>query len=174
MVLPVAPRKIPATDATEIRSRDLSTSSTVPLTTVLPQMPLIDPCKIYFQVDILFVLLVVSSTLPQLWSFFWLFYLWSCTWLLSTRWVGRSWFTGCLLILVANMLFLQVRTFCDFSINTLKFCCVPLVSWERFKPITLYLITSRKFPIVSFHKNEVIIFRGIQIILLIFLLSSYP
>ena len=30
MVLPVAPRKIPATDATEIGSRDRSTSNTVP------------------------------------------------------------------------------------------------------------------------------------------------
>jgi hypothetical protein len=30
MVLPVAPTKTPATDATEIRSRDRSTSSTVP------------------------------------------------------------------------------------------------------------------------------------------------
>jgi len=49
---------------------------------------LIDHCKFNIQVEILFALLVVSCTLPELWRSLWLFYLWSCTWLLSTWWVA--------------------------------------------------------------------------------------
>jgi len=41
-------------------------------------MSLINPCKIYFQGDILFALLVVSSALPELWRLLWVFYLWPC------------------------------------------------------------------------------------------------
>jgi hypothetical protein len=45
-----------------------------------------------------------------LWRFFCLFYLWSCTWLLSTWWVSRSWCTCCLLILVASKSFLRLAS----------------------------------------------------------------
>ena len=50
------------------------------------------------------------------------------------------------------------------------------VSLERFKPVILYLITSRRSPIVSFDKNKAISVSrtGIQTLLLIFLVSSYP
>jgi len=58
---------------------------------ILLLMSLIDPCKIYFQGDILSALLAVSSALPELWRFFRLFYVWSCTWLLSRWWVGGFW-----------------------------------------------------------------------------------
>jgi len=53
---------------------------------------------------------------------------------------------------------------------------MPLVSWERYKLIILYLVTSRRFPVVSFDKNEdiSIICTDIQTLILIFLLSSYP
>ena len=39
---------------------------------ILPLISLIDPCNVYFQGDILFALLVVSSALPNVWRFFWL------------------------------------------------------------------------------------------------------
>ena len=73
---------------------------------ILLLMPLIDPCNVYFQDDIIFALLVVRSALPQLWRFFWLLYLWS---LLSTWCAGRSWLTCCLLILVTK-LFLRLAS----------------------------------------------------------------
>jgi len=77
---------------------------------ILLLVPLIDPCNVYFQDDILFAMLVMSSARPEFWRFLWLLFLWSCTWLLSTWWVGRSWLTWCLLILVANTLFLLLTS----------------------------------------------------------------
>ena len=67
---------------------------------------LIDPCNVYF----LFALPVVTSALPGLWRFFRLFYLWSCVWLFSIWWFDRSRYTCCLLILVANKLFLRLAS----------------------------------------------------------------
>jgi hypothetical protein len=77
---------------------------------ILLLMSLIDPCNVYFQGDILFTLLVVSSDLPELWICFWLFYLWFFTRLLSTWVVGRSWLPCCLLIWVANKLLLRLAS----------------------------------------------------------------
>ena len=51
---------------------------------ILLLISLIDPCTLYFQGDIPFALLVISSALPDVWRFFWLLFLvGSCTWLLS-------------------------------------------------------------------------------------------
>ena len=51
---------------------------------ILPSISLIDPCNLYFQGDILFALLVVSSALPNVWRFIWLLFLLGfCTWSLS-------------------------------------------------------------------------------------------
>jgi hypothetical protein len=38
---------------------------------ILPLISLIDLCNLYFQSDILFALLVVSSALANVWKFFW-------------------------------------------------------------------------------------------------------
>ena len=68
--------------------------------------------------------------------------------------VGSFWLLSCLIILVANKLFLWLarqvpsavppQLHCRFLYN------MPLRSWECFQPVVSYLIISRRFPIVSF------------------------
>jgi len=71
---------------------------------------LIDHWNVYIEGYILFARLVVSCILPGLWRSMWVFYLWSCTWLLITWWVARFWLTCCLLILLTKTLILRLAS----------------------------------------------------------------
>ena len=71
------------------------------------------------------------------------------------EWDGSFWLPCCLLILVSNKLFLWSASQVPSPVPVLlhlSFCNMPVSSWESFKPIILYLIIFRRFPVVSFRQ----------------------